>query len=90
MYEAKAIGLSAPSGVLCDITAPKPYAEALASNLIGRVGSENVRTFGEAICFLAFQNAFSHIVDQLHLVSACNNASSSCSRVDRLGMNFPL
>ena len=30
MHEAKAIGLSVPSSILCDITAPMPYAETLS------------------------------------------------------------
>ena len=88
MREAKAIGFSVSSGILCDITAPMLYAEACAANLTGSVRPYCVNTFAEGICFLTSWNVYSHLVDQLHFAPACNNAFSGCSRVDKLGMNF--
>ena len=36
--EANAMGLSSPFGMMCDMTAPIPYAEASAANHSGRSG----------------------------------------------------
>ena len=93
MHEAKAIGLSVPSGILWDVTAPTPYAEESAANLIGSVGSWCVKTFAEAICSLAswmllhswwtnstlFQPATMHLVAVAWLTNLVWTSCCSCS-----------
>ena len=66
MREANAIGLSEPSSMICDKTAPIPTGEASHANLRAHPGSLWVSTMSDVMSFFTLTKASSHFVFYFH------------------------
>ena len=80
------MGLSVPSGIMCDNTAPNPVDEASVSNFNGRFGLYKVSTVSELSSSFKFFQALCSSLPHVHFTPFFLSSSNGAITLDILGM----
>ena len=83
------MGFSEPSGILCDSTAPIPYADASHAKISSKESSKCAKNFWEVNNSFEVLKALSSSSAHLHNTFFRNNLYKGDKIDDKLGRNLP-